>query len=118
MWPIDRPPAWVDRSEQLATLRAGVEALRDGGGAAVWVEGEPGIGKSSLVVEALAGTSELGWEIGWGVADPLAERLPLSVMQDCLQVRLSSPDPRRAQAASLLRSQRLGLFADGEASAS
>jgi hypothetical protein len=118
MWPIDQPPKWVDRSAELATLRAGIEALRHGGGAAVWVEGEPGIGKSSLVVEALAGTSELGWDIGWGIADQLAERLPLSVMQDCLQVRLSSSDPRRAHAASLLRSQRLGLFADGEASAS
>ena len=48
MWPIDRPPQWVDRSQELATLRAGLEALRQGGGAAVWVEGEPGIGKSSL----------------------------------------------------------------------
>ena len=118
MWPIDRPPQWVDRSQELATLRAGVEALQHGGGAAVWVEGEPGIGKSSLVVEALAGTSELGWNIGWGIADQLAERLPLSVIQDCLQVRLSSPDPRRAHAARLLRSQRLGLFADGDASVS
>src|SRR5712675_345171 len=116
MWPIDSPPRWVDRSQELATLRAGVEALRQGGSAAVWVEGEPGIGKSSLVVEALAGTSELGWDIGWGIADQLTERLPLSVMQDCLQVRLSSPDPRRAHAAGLLRSQRLGLFADGDAS--
>jgi DNA-binding CsgD family transcriptional regulator len=118
MWPIDRPPKWVDRSQELATLRAGIEALRHGGGAAVWVEGEPGIGKSSLVAEALAGTSELGWDIGWGIADQLAERLPLSVMQDCLQVRLSSPDPRRAHAAGLLRSRRLGLFADGDAAAS
>jgi DNA-binding CsgD family transcriptional regulator len=118
MWPVDRPPQWVDRSQELATLRAGVEALRRGGGAVVWVEGEPGIGKSSLVVEALAEASELGWDIGWGMADQLAERLPLSVMQDCLQVRLSSPDPRRAHAAGLLRSQRLGLFADGDASAS
>src|SRR5580693_8944562 len=114
MWPIDRPPAWVDRSQELATLRAGVEALRHGGGTAVWVEGEPGIGKSSLVVEALAGAGELGWDVGWGMADQLTERMPLSVMQDCLQVRLSSPDPRRAHAASLLRSQRLGLFADGD----
>jgi DNA-binding CsgD family transcriptional regulator len=118
MWPVDRPPQWVDRSQELAALRAGVEALRHGGGAAVWVEGEPGIGKSSLVVEALAGASELGWDIGWGMADQLAERLPLSVMQDCLQVRLSSPDPRRENAARALRSQRLGLFADGDAPAS
>jgi hypothetical protein len=34
-------------------------------GTAVWVEGEPGIGKSSLVVEALSGATELGWDIGW-----------------------------------------------------
>jgi AAA ATPase domain len=118
MWPIDRPPQWVDRSQELATLRAGVEALRRGEGAAVWVEGEPGIGKSSLVAEALTGAGEPGWDIGWGMADQLAERLPLSVMRDCLQVRPGSPDPRRAHAADLLRSQRLGLFSDGDASVS
>ena len=116
MWPIDRPPQWVGRSQELATLRAGVGALRRDEGAVVWVEGEPGIGRSSLVVEALAGVSELGWDIGWGFADQLTERMPLSVMQDCLQVRPGSPDPRRAHAAGLLRSQRLGLLADGDAS--
>jgi len=42
--------------------------------------------------------------------------MPLNVMQDCLQARPGSPDPRRAQAAGLLRSQRLGLFASGDAS--
>src|ERR1700722_16967063 len=118
MWPIDRPPQWIDRSQELATLRDGVEALRHGVGTAVWVEGEPGIGKSSLVVEALAGASELGWNIGWGIADQLAERLPLGGMQDSLGARLTSPAPRRARAAGLLRSQRLGLFTDGDASVS
>jgi AAA ATPase domain len=116
MWPIGRPPQWVGRGTELATLRAGVEALRRDEGAVVWVEGEPGIGKSSLVVEALAGVDEPGWDVGWGVADQLAERMPLIVMQDCLQVRPGSPDPRRAHAAGLLRSRRLVLFADGEAS--
>ena len=118
MWPVDRPPQWVNRSQELATLRAGVETLRQGGGMAVWVEGEPGIGKSSLVAEALAPASELGWDIGWGIADELTERLPLGVILNCLQVRVSSPDPRRARAARLLRSQRLGLFSDGDASVS
>jgi DNA-binding CsgD family transcriptional regulator/tetratricopeptide (TPR) repeat protein len=115
MWPIDRPPQWVGRRQELATVRAGVEALRRDEGAVVWVEGEAGIGKSSLVVEALAGVGELGWVIGWGFADQLTERMPLSVMQDCLQVRPGSPDPQRAHAAGLLRGQRLGLFADGDA---
>src|SRR5579864_1563694 len=118
MWPIDRPPQWVGRRQELATLRAGVEALRRDEGAVVWVEGEAGIGKSSLVAEALAGASQPGWDVGWGMADQLTERMPLSVLQDCLQVRLGSPDPRRAHAAGLLRSQRLGLFADGDVSAS
>jgi DNA-binding CsgD family transcriptional regulator/tetratricopeptide (TPR) repeat protein len=81
----------------------------------VWVEGEPGIGKSSLVAKALA-DADLGWDIGWGVADQLTERLPLRVMLDCLQVRPSSPDTRRAHAADLLRRQRQGLFGDGDAS--
>ena len=82
----------------------------------IWVEGEPGIGKSSLVAEGLATADDLGWDIGWGTAGQLRERLPLRVMLDCLQVRPNSPDPRRVQASELLRSRRQGLFADGDAS--
>jgi DNA-binding CsgD family transcriptional regulator/tetratricopeptide (TPR) repeat protein len=108
---------WVGRERELAVVRSGVEALRRGEGAVVWVEGEPGIGKSSLVAEALGETSDLGWHVGWGVGDKLTEPLPLRVLLDCLQVRPGSPDSRRAQAAELVRSRRLGLFADGDASA-
>ena len=117
MWPIDRPPYWVGRTQELAVLRAGAEALRRGEGAVVWVEGEPGIGKSSLVAEALAEAGDPGWEIGWGIADQLTEQLPLRPMLDCLQVRPGSPDQRRVHAADLLRKQRLGLFAGGDAAA-
>jgi DNA-binding CsgD family transcriptional regulator/tetratricopeptide (TPR) repeat protein len=116
MWPSDRPPDWVGRRPELATLRAGVEALGRGEGTVVWVEGEPGIGKSSLVAEALAAGSEQGWDVGWGVAGKLTEQLPLHVMLDCLQVRPGSPDPRRTHAADLLHSRRLGLFAAGDTS--
>jgi len=82
MSPIGRSLQWVGRGQELAILRAGVEALGRGEGAVVWVEGEPGIGKSSLVAEALAAVSQPGWDVGWGMADTLTERLPLRVMLD------------------------------------
>jgi DNA-binding CsgD family transcriptional regulator len=115
MWPIDRPSDWVGRGQELAILRAGIEALGRGEGTVVWVEGESGIGKSSLVAESLTAWSNPSWDIGWGMADKLTERLPLRAVLDCLQVRASSPDPRRAHVADLLRNRRLGLFADGDA---
>jgi DNA-binding CsgD family transcriptional regulator/tetratricopeptide (TPR) repeat protein len=88
-----------------------MEALGHGEGTVVWIEGEPGIGKSSLVIEALSVAGQPGWDVGWGGADQLT-RLPLRVMQDCLAVRAGSPDPRRAHAASLLRDRP----ADGDTS--
>jgi DNA-binding CsgD family transcriptional regulator/tetratricopeptide (TPR) repeat protein len=117
MAPVERPPNWVGREDELAILGAGAQALRRGEGAVVWVEGEAGIGKSSLVAQALATAADPGWDVGWGIADRLTERLPLRVMLDCLQVRPGSPDPRRAKAAELLRSERVGLISAGDASA-
>jgi DNA-binding CsgD family transcriptional regulator len=116
MWPISPPPQWVGRARELTALRGSVEALRAGVGSVVWVEGEPGIGKSSLVAEALGGCDP-GWDVSWAMADQLTERLPLRVMLDCLQVRLGSPDPRRAHAAELLRNRQQSVFAGGDASA-
>jgi hypothetical protein len=39
----------------------------------VWVEGEPGIGKSALVAEALAVADQPGWDVGWGGAGQLTD---------------------------------------------
>jgi DNA-binding CsgD family transcriptional regulator/tetratricopeptide (TPR) repeat protein len=117
MWPVDRPAKWVGRARELATVRTAVDALGRGQGAVVWVEGEPGIGKSSLIAEALAAVSDQGWNIGWGTAEKITERLPLRVMLDCLQMRSNSPDPRRAHAADLLHDPRQGLFTDRDPSA-
>jgi DNA-binding CsgD family transcriptional regulator/tetratricopeptide (TPR) repeat protein len=109
-----RPPHWVGRENEFAILRAAIEALGRGEGTVVWVEGEPGIGKSSLVAEALAQADQPEWDTGWGGADQLT-RLPLRVMQDCLGAWLSSPDPRRAHAASLLRNRWEEPHAEGDA---
>jgi DNA-binding CsgD family transcriptional regulator len=105
----------VGRGSELSVIRGAVASLREGTGSVIWVEGEPGIGKSSLVAEALA-APDPEWDTGWGMADQLTERLPLRVMLDCLQVRPGSPDPRRAHAADLLRS-RQGQVAGGDAAA-
>jgi hypothetical protein len=70
MWPIGRAPQWVGRGQELAILHAGIKALSRGEGAVVWVEGEPGIGKSSLVAEALAAASQPGWDVGVGDGGP------------------------------------------------
>src|ERR1700691_2223513 len=113
MWPMGRPPRWVGRAGELATVGAAIEGLRQGTGSVVWVEGEPGIGKSCLVAEALA-DSDPKWDIGWGMADPLAERVPLQVILECLQVRMGSPVSARARAAQLMRDRQL---AGGDASA-
>src|ERR1700746_3680145 len=114
MWPI-RPPRWVGREHELTVLRAAAEALGRGEGTVVWIEGEPGIGKSALVAEAVSVAGEPEGDVGWAGADQLTGQLPLRVMQDCLQVRSTSPDPRRAHAAGLLRGRRLGPLCDADA---
>jgi predicted ATPase len=116
MWPI-RPPHWVGRTQELAILATAMEALDRGEGTVVWIEGEPGIGKSALVAEALAEKGQPEWDVGWGSADQLAGRLPLRAMQECLQAHPGSADPRRAQAAGLLRSWRQGALSGGDTSA-
>lgn len=49
----DRPPGLIDRTSELATASATLEALKAGTGGLVVLEGEPGIGKSRLVEEWL-----------------------------------------------------------------
>ncbi len=116
MWPSGQSAHWVGRAHELSLLNAAAEDLRRGIGSVFWVEGEPGIGKSSLVSRALA-ASEPAADISWAMADQLAERLPLGVMLDCLRVRPGSPDPRRAHAADLLRKRALSPLADGDSAA-
>jgi hypothetical protein len=58
-WADHRPPQWAGRGQEFPTLRTGIKAPRRSGGTAVWVEGEPGIGKSSMIVEALTGAGGL-----------------------------------------------------------
>ncbi|WP_431923556.1 BTAD domain-containing putative transcriptional regulator [Micromonospora wenchangensis] len=67
-------PAVADppgREAELRLLRELVGAVVAGRGAAVWVEGEPGIGKTSLLRAAFDGAAGRGCRVAWGlVAEP------------------------------------------------
>ncbi|WP_026284564.1 BTAD domain-containing putative transcriptional regulator [Salinispora arenicola] len=83
-------PVLVGRDDELERLRLLVRAAATGQGSAVWIEGEPGIGKSALLTAAVADADSLGCQIAWGAADEREQRLPLQVMRRALGVQAAS----------------------------
>ncbi|MFE9628343.1 AAA family ATPase [Streptomyces sp. NPDC006527] len=79
------PTRLVGREAELAVLRDAIAKLRAGTGGVVLVEGEPGIGKSSLVAAAAAAGQESGCTVLHGIADQVAHPLPLRLLCDCLE---------------------------------
>src|SRR6204780_3002635 len=97
--------ALVGRDSELATLARLVKEAAAGQGGSVLVEGEPGIGKSSLVREALAEAADVGCQVFWGVGDELSQALPLLPLIEALGVRQPSANPRRNTILGLLRGE-------------
>lgn len=95
----------VGRAADLSFLRSLATQVSAGTGAALWLEGEPGVGKSSLVAAALAQAGQLGCGIHWAAADEFSARSPLRVMLSCLNVDADSPDPRRSSIVRRLRGE-------------
>jgi DNA-binding SARP family transcriptional activator len=96
-----RPQIFTGREAEMIVLRSAVQAVREGTGRSLWIEGEPGIGKSALLAESLAETP--GCQLAWASADELGQRFPLRVILNCLDVTAHSTDPRRAQLAAASR---------------
>ena len=69
------------------------------------IEGEPGIGKSTLVHAAVATAPEAGCQAFWGVGDELSTALPLLPFLDALRVREPSVNTRRKTIVGLLRGE-------------
>jgi len=74
----------VGRDGELATLRGAVAALKAGRGATAWIEGEPGIGKSTLVAAVLDEAETQRCRAYRAVGDELGQRLPLRALIDAL----------------------------------
>ncbi|RZU53487.1 DNA-binding SARP family transcriptional activator [Krasilnikovia cinnamomea] len=77
-----RPP-FVGRAAQLRLLRRAVDAVRAGRGGSIWIDGEPGSGKSAVLTEALRDAGRSGCRVRWGVGDELARQVPLNVLLEC-----------------------------------
>jgi DNA-binding NarL/FixJ family response regulator len=99
---------FVGRGGEVGVLRGLVAAVAAGRGGVAWVEGEPGIGKSALVAEGLAGAAGLGCVVFAGAGDPLRARFPLGVLLDCLGVDGRSAGGERGEIAGLLRGEGVG----------
>ncbi len=100
------PVELVGRGEELAVLRALVGRVVAGGGGVVWVEGEPGIGKSALIAAGLGEAERLGCQVFWGSASEL-QVVPLQAVLDALGVGRDSVDAARAPVAVVLRGEGL-----------
>lgn len=99
--PRPRAMTFVGRETELARLRDAVSELVDGRGHAVWLDGEPGVGKTELLTRGLAGLDHAVVQTCWGAGDELAQRFPLRMVLECLHVTGDSSDPRRARVAEL-----------------
>ena len=100
------PSVLVGRGQELAVLRALVARVVAGGGGVVWVEGEPGIGKSALIAAGLGEAERLGCQVFWGSASEL-QVVPLQAVLDALGVGRDSVDAARAPVAVVLRGEGL-----------
>jgi tetratricopeptide (TPR) repeat protein len=95
----------VGRDGELAVLAALAGEVAAGRGAVALVEGEAGIGKSTLVQAAMAGATSLGCQVFWGTSSELDQALPLQPLLDGLRVREPFADPRREVITRRLRGE-------------
>jgi len=75
---------FLGRAKETRRLGKLVNDVVAGRGRSVWIEGEPGIGKSELLTVALADAGKLGCQVAWAAADELSQRFPLQVILECL----------------------------------
>ncbi len=95
----------VGRDSEMALLTGLMKEAARGRGSAVFIQGEPGIGKSALVRAAVAQAPEIGCQVYWGAGDELSQALPLLPFLDGLRVREPSANPRRETIVRLLRGE-------------
>jgi tetratricopeptide (TPR) repeat protein len=110
--PPRSPGGLIGRDSELAVFAGRITDVAAGRGSVLLIEGEPGIGKSALVMEALAQSARARCEVFWGTADELGKMMPLQPFLDALRVREPSANVRRETIARFLRGEITGHGAD------
>jgi ATP/maltotriose-dependent transcriptional regulator MalT len=93
----------IGRQRQLDEVRGLIHELAAGRGRAVLVEGEAGIGKSSLVRAALPEATANGCQVFWAACDELSQAFPLLPLLDALDSATGSGPVRTGGIAEVLR---------------
>ncbi|WP_276204632.1 BTAD domain-containing putative transcriptional regulator [Amycolatopsis vancoresmycina] len=94
----ERADIFVGRESELARLREAVDGLEAGVGRSVWLEGEPGSGRTALLAELLAMARD--HHPAFAAADALDQRFSLRPLLDALGVHPGATDERRAALAA------------------
>jgi DNA-binding CsgD family transcriptional regulator len=105
MAPAPRGVPLVGRDADVDVLCRMLGDVAAGQGGVAWVEGEPGVGKSALLSEALAGAPALGCQLYAAAADEAHQRFPLRVMLECLRIDTAADDWRVAELADVVRAE-------------
>jgi tetratricopeptide (TPR) repeat protein len=90
------------RAAEIAVLGEALDRAASGQSAVVLIEGEPGIGKTRLLDEALADARGRGMQVAAGRAGELEQTRPFGLVASAFGCAPSSPDARRVAIAELL----------------
>lgn len=91
-WQPDRPDFFTGREHELDLLKTAVNDILSGRGGVVWLEGEPGIGKTALLAEALSPTAVSGAQVRWVAAQEIDGGRPAQLIRDCLGLGAAEND--------------------------
>jgi len=93
----------VDREVEVGTLLKLLEESRTGPGAIALIQGEPGIGKTRLLEEALSKAGSHGFSVFRGASEEWERDRPFGAIADALGLGPDASDPRRAEIGELLK---------------
>src|SRR2546426_4022009 len=83
----------IGRDRELAIVDRLLDSLTDGSGAILYLEGEPGIGKTALISESIERASARGHSTLSGRAAEFERDLAFGVFSDALEPRLAGLAP-------------------------